>query len=104
MPLVIVHDFNVVSIPVPPNETQTPLIVYPNAVLALPVPTQRFQSIAGRRRQVPQFRGAVQLPKFAPRYAFNYLKAPDWLPMVKALAFVAPERPDHIIHRIMHGV
>jgi hypothetical protein len=38
----VVNDFNGVRIAVAPDETETPLIVYSNAVLALSPAMQRF--------------------------------------------------------------
>ena len=95
MVLVIVHDFNVVSVAVSPHETETPLIVNPNAVLPRSVAMQCFQAIAGRSCQVAQFDGAVQLPKLSPCDPLDSLKAADRLPTVKSPSFGAAERLDH---------
>jgi hypothetical protein len=45
---VVVHNLNVESIPVTPQETDTPLVVDADAVLAFSVALQRFQMIAWR--------------------------------------------------------
>jgi hypothetical protein len=48
-PLVVVYNLNVESIPVTPQETDTPLVVDANALLASSrVALQRFQMIARR--------------------------------------------------------
>ncbi len=104
MPLVIVHDLNLVSIALAPNEAKTPLVVNPNAVLSLSAALQYFQAIAGRRRQIAQFRGAVQLPELAPRDALDSLQAAARLPAVKSLGFRAAERLDHELDCMLFSV
>jgi hypothetical protein len=44
-PLVIVNNFYIIGVSVPPAETDTPLIVYPNAVLPLPTAGQGLKSV-----------------------------------------------------------
>jgi hypothetical protein len=91
----IVDDLNVVGVPFAPDKAKTPLVVDPNAVLPLSVTVQSFQAISRRRHQVPQFRSAVQLPKFPPRDMLDGLKAPARLPTVKSLGFRGAERLNH---------
>jgi hypothetical protein len=62
--LVVVHDLDVVRITFTPQKADTPLIVDADTVLAIPVTVQR-QPITRRRRQVAQFRCAVQLPQLS---------------------------------------
>jgi hypothetical protein len=104
MPLVVVHDLNFVSIPLAPNEAKTPLVVNPNAILSFSVAVQYFQAISGRRCQIAQFRGAIQLPKLAPRDALDSLKAAARLPTVKSPSFRAAERLDHGLDCILFSV
>jgi hypothetical protein len=54
--LVIVDDLNVdrASRTFRPLETDTPLVVDPNAVLALPISTQSLETVAGQGAQVLQ--------------------------------------------------
>jgi hypothetical protein len=92
---VIVHDLNFVSIALAPNEAKTPLVVNPNAILSLSVAMQSFQAISGRRCQIAQFRGAVQLPELASRDALDSLKAAARLSTMKSLGFRTAERLDH---------
>ncbi len=49
--LVIVHDLDVVRVPVSPHETETPLVVDTDAVLPLPLAAQSFQN--GCRAALP---------------------------------------------------
>jgi hypothetical protein len=101
---VIVHDLNFVSIPLAPDEAQTPLVVNPNAVLPPSVAMQSFQAISGRCCQIAQFRGAIQLPELAPRDVLDRLKAAARLPAVKSLGFRAAERLDHGLDCMLFSV
>ena len=80
----IVHDLNIVCVPVAPDEAQTPLFVDSNAMLSFSVTMQQFQAIAGWRCQIAQFRRAVRLSKLA---ACNVLDC------LKAAAALAPVKP-----------
>jgi len=51
---VIVDDFDRISLAVMPCETDPPLLIDPNAVLALSIPLQSFQSVSWRDSQVFQ--------------------------------------------------
>jgi len=62
---VIVHDFDFVGITLAPLKADAPLVVDADTVLAIPVTVQRFQPITRTRRQVAQFRCAVQLPQLS---------------------------------------
>ncbi len=104
MPLVIVRDLNLVSIPLAPNEAKTPRVVNSNAILPPSVAVQYLQAISGRRRQIAHFRGAVQLPEFAPRNALDSLKAAARLPAVKSPSLRAAERLDHGLNGILFSV
>jgi len=61
--LMIIHDFNVVRIPVPPGKTNPELIVDPNTVLAPPISLKRFQPEAGQTEIVE---GGRCVQKFQP--------------------------------------
>jgi hypothetical protein len=89
--LVIIHNLNFVCVPFPPNKTETPLLVDSNAVPSLPVSAQCLQTISGGRRQVANFRRAIQLPKLAPRDLLDCSKAPARLPLVKSFGLRAAE-------------
>jgi hypothetical protein len=92
---VIIHDLNLVGVSFAPNETQTPLIVDPHTVLPFSITVQRFEPISGWRCHIPQFRGAIQLPKLSSRDMLDRPKAAAWLPMVKSPGFRTTERLDH---------
>jgi hypothetical protein len=100
----IIDDFDLVSVSVPPSETKTPLVVDPNAMVPLSFPLQSFQTIARRCSQIAQFCGAVQLPELSAGDLLNSLKAPTAFAVVKPLGFGTPERLDHKLHCILYTV
>lgn len=58
---VVVHDFDVPGIPVPPLEADAPLVVDADGVLASPVASEGLKPVAGRHPQMIQRRGAGKL-------------------------------------------
>jgi len=60
---VVIHDLDVVRVVFTPDETDAELVVYPNAVLTLPVALEPFQTIARGTSQVEQADGGVQHPE-----------------------------------------
>lgn len=94
--LVIVHNLNIVRVPLAPDETQAPSVVDTNTVLPFSVGMQCLQAIPRRRSQVTQFRRAIQLPKLLARNVLDSLKAPATLAVVKAFRLRAQERLDHV--------
>ena len=56
----IVHDFDVLRVAVLPTETNSPLIIHSNAVLALAIAFQRFEAVSGRDSQLPKLRRSMQ--------------------------------------------
>src|SRR3954464_1072604 len=62
---VIVHDLDLFCASVSPSETQAPLIVDADAVLAGAIPVQGLQAIAGRRGQELECLGRVHLRELA---------------------------------------
>jgi hypothetical protein len=89
--LVIIHNLRFVRVPFPPNKTETPLVVDPNAVLPLPVAAQCLQPIPRRRCQIAQFRGAIQLPQLASPNLLDCPKAAARLTPVKSFGLRAAE-------------
>jgi hypothetical protein len=79
----IIHNLNVVGIPVMPNKADAPLIVDADAVLSFPVLVEGFQAISWWRRQVAQLSGNVQLPKFSLRHSLESTKLFHPLPGMK---------------------
>jgi hypothetical protein len=61
----VIHDFDVLGSAACPPKADSPLVVDPDAVLALAVAPQGFQSIARRDPQVIEATGDLELAKFA---------------------------------------
>jgi hypothetical protein len=95
MLLMVVNDLHIVRTPIAPYETETPLVVDANTVLAFSLAMQRLQAIPRRRCQVAKFCGAVQLAEFSARDLLDCLKAPAALALVKPLSLQTAERPNH---------
>jgi hypothetical protein len=62
---VIVHELDLVGIPISPHKADPPLVVDSNTVLTTPVATQRFQPIRRRYPQIIQAIGGIQHDEFA---------------------------------------
>jgi len=61
MLLMVIDDLHVISVRAAPNETDPPLVIDPDTMLAAPVTFQRFQAIAGWNEQVRKPPGGVQV-------------------------------------------
>lgn len=48
----VVDEFDVVGVAITPNETNAPLLIYPDAVLTVPVTVEAFQPIARQLCQI----------------------------------------------------
>jgi hypothetical protein len=92
----IVRNLYLVSVAVTPNETNAPLAVDTDTVLACTVAAQGLQMIAGRRRQIGQSVRRIELTEFSKRYPFNALEASYGFSLVEARRFARSKRPDHI--------
>lgn len=67
----VVHDLNVVGISRSPSETDSPLSVDANAVLASSIPLQPFELVTWRYPKVIENRGCIEYPEFAERYSLH---------------------------------
>jgi phage tail protein X len=79
---VIVDDLDIAGAVGCPDEAHPPLLVDPDAVLAAPVTRQRLEAVAGRRLQVLQDGGPVQLCELA--------QGRDFLKDASNIVFVGP--------------
>jgi hypothetical protein len=84
-----------VSVSVAPHETDTPLIINPDAMLAGAITFESLQSVARGRCEVSQLRGNIELPKLALCYTSDRTIPRHWFPAMKPLGLLRPERPDH---------
>ena len=56
---------SVIGVTTVPDETDAPLIVDPDAVLAPPITRERLETVAGRRSQVVERARVVELEELA---------------------------------------
>jgi len=81
--------------PVPPNKTDSPLIVNPYRVLPFSFSSQRFQVVSGRRRKNAQLCGSVQLQQFPQRDSLEGPESPRVLIMEQFLGVLARKALNH---------
>jgi hypothetical protein len=93
---VVVDDFNVVGITVPPGETDPPTLVDADAVLACPVAGQLLQAIARGNTQVIEALGVVDHAKLPVRQLLDVGgKTRGPLPGEDMSGLPIPDRLDH---------
>jgi hypothetical protein len=91
----IIDNFHVIRIRVAPRETDPPLVIDPNAVLAAPVAFQCLQAISRRNSQVGEPPRPMQVQQLSPGNALNRTEAWDQPVFEKQRSIGAPEGPDH---------
>lgn len=62
----IVHNFDVVYVVLSPKETDSPLIIDPNAVLALTIATESLKTISRRNSEIGKLFRSVEVKQFSP--------------------------------------
>ena len=72
--LMVIDDFNVISVFFLPDETNTPLIIYSDAVLTFPLPLQAFKVIRGWVSKVTHVFSSVQHAEFSKSNALDGLR------------------------------
>ena len=72
--LMVIDDFNVISVFFLPDKTNTPLIIYSDAVLTFPLPLQAFKVIRGWVSKVTHIFSPVQHAEFSKSYALDGLR------------------------------
>jgi hypothetical protein len=93
---VIVNDLDVVGVTASPSETDPPLIVDADAVLALPITSQSFQAVPRRNTQVVQALGRIKHAELAQRHPLHVrAEPPGWAPHEQALRIPVAEASDH---------
>jgi hypothetical protein len=79
---VIISNLDLESIALPPDEANSPLVIDPNAVLALAVTREFFEAVSWRNSQVCQGIRCIQNPKLDVGPPLDVTrKAPTWLPV-----------------------
>ena len=93
--LVIIHDFDIVSVSIPPCETNPELFVDPDAVLSAAVSLQSFQPEPWKP-QVVKRSGRVEQFQPDARRLFNRLKSPRKLPVQQLQDIPVAAGTDHM--------
>jgi hypothetical protein len=88
---VVIHYLNISRPLRRPHETDAPLIINADAVLPFAVAIQRLKPIAGRRRQVLQKIGGIQLTQLAARHRLDIHKTRYSQPQVQVFRIAALE-------------
>jgi len=93
---VIVDDLNVLCVAIAPDETDSPLIINPDAVLPPSVSGEGFQSVSRWNAEIFKLYTAVQHPQFPQGCLLNIGRQPSRiLAMEDRLRFPTPETFDH---------
>ena len=93
----IIHDFDVLSAGIGPSETDSELVVDPDAVLSFPVAFESFQTVPWRNAKVLQPPSYFQLPKLAPGHGGKIGKTLYRSSLRQGLRIRTPEGFDHDI-------
>ena len=93
----IIHNFHFKRILAQPAETDPPLVVHANAVLAFAIAFQGFQMVAIRHTQIIQAPRLMQQQQFPPRHALNLPRQPPGGFVIEQLfRLVAGETADNV--------
>lgn len=89
---VVISDFYMERISFFPNETNPPLIVYPDAVLARPFLLKSFEMVAPVNRKHPKVRRSIEHQEFAASHPLDRLKSEYGLIVEYRFGLQGPER------------
>ena len=93
----IVCDFDIVGVSVPPHEAHSPLLVDPNAVLSLAIAFEGLQPVARWDPKVSKVHGAIQHEELAVRGTPQLSQEPlDRFPPEQGRGLLACKGPDHM--------
>src|ERR1044072_7368728 len=94
----VIYNFHIVRVRALPAETDAPLKITPNTILARPVAFQGFEPIARRHGQISNCGGRMQLQKLAPCRALNIRrKAAGKFSVKNLLCLRASEALNHYV-------
>jgi len=91
---VVIDNFDVVSVSVPPFKADPELVVDSDTVLVFPVTLECFQPEAGQL-EIPERRSRVQEFQSDPSRLFDALKLPTELPIQQQLHILLAAGTDH---------
>jgi hypothetical protein len=98
----VINYLDIVSVAPVPTETESPLIIDPNAVLALARAAQFFEPIARRNPQVLDRSGIVQHDELTTSGLFDSAKTCGTSPIEERLGVLASKRSDHANAVVLH--
>ena len=87
----IIHDLNVISIAITPDEADAPLVIDANAMHPRTVAFQKFELVSGWHPKIPQAKRPMQVQKHPPRRSFDRLKSSNRVVLKERLGVGAPE-------------
>ena len=100
----VVDDFHVVGVALPPHEADTIVIIDPDAVLALALAGQRLQPVSGRHAEFIQRHGGMQQEELLERPHSQIAGNPAASPRLpKRLRIRIPEARYHVSLVPRHG-
>jgi len=92
----IIHDFDLFRMTLPPYKADSPLVIDPQAMLSLTLPFQGFQSIRRRKTQIFQADSGVKGIQFHERSLLNVVRElPHELALEDFLGISIAERANH---------
>jgi len=94
---VVVDHFNVMGVAVSPHETDSILIVDPDAMLALPISTKGLEVVARKGTEVAESLGCVQLKQLPLCDPGDAPKPARRIPKKKRFGIPVSEGPNHVL-------
>ena len=91
----IVDDLNVPGVSVGPSAANSPLVIYPNAVLPVATALESFKAVAWRRTQLVKEFGGVKHEQLSPRDPLDCGETADQFVLEEALRIPALEAAYH---------
>jgi hypothetical protein len=76
--VVVISDFHIKSIATAPGKADSPLVIYPNAVLPFPVILELFQAVAGRHTKIIQLYRSVKDHQLSGSPSPDFIRQPSW--------------------------
>ena len=71
----IVHNFHVMRFALPPDEADSPLMIYPNTMLSNPVSFESLEPVARRNSKILKTGGRIEIDQLAASYAFDRVES-----------------------------
>lgn len=92
---VVINDFDLVGITVPPDEANPPFVINANAMLPVAVAFQRFQPISRRHLEIRQRFRAMKIDQLPSRNSLNASKPRDVLIGKQGFGIAGSKRSNH---------